>query len=1325
MAFKFKFGLYLLLIASCSVNAQDPYDIAEKDAQIAASSLQAYKEAAIAIYQSTGSWPTSVAALNAQMPAQPKLNGKYVSPTLTVNSNGSISISVQASTNEQAKRLASQQGEVFTQTGNSVSMLVTPPTGTNLRSVYKEQVESNVKSKFSVIDDMSLGNKNILNAANINTNTLNISCLELGSSKVCESAAGELTVATDLARLSLNGQVDETVTADVVNVINKIKSKDMSLAELVSANTVATDLIVTAANIDQSQINTLDAISASMKSVAVKDLKVTGSTKLADLIANDATLASLTGTDINVSGKAVMNTLTSNGLLAGNAFVDSANVQSLVTNIATLINLKSNLVQTNRLLANQGLLSDIQSVTANYNTAVVTNGDVNTLNTNSFKGKVVDLGAAVIKATLTVNDLNVKRVESDFSNIKNLQSDLATISEVKSTNASVSGKTQTGTLNVTGDAVINGNATVANDVSTKDLNVSQNLNVANILTSMRMVVNNDAIIAGLLTTKDLVVTQDATVSNTMTVTNLATSANMNVANSTSAKSVAVSGNANVTGNASANAVTANGAVVSGITKANQVQSTSMTANSVNATNWVSDKLTAKSLISQYNATLSKAVVQSLNSKVSQLGTSSGESLTLTGAVSATNGTFQSLQVSAKGLLGSFEANSAVFKSDLTVKGKISSLNLNADVLNSAKSNITSINTSSLSASGLITGGTVKTTAGNSLASVNNIYVNHEGRIISIEQFRTECINNWVYACAGTIPKIQSPTCVGCTQNSYSSGAFTALASATITDCPAGCTYSWGVGSGLAKSSCSNGSVPAGQSALVKCQVSSSPAIGINKSLASNINLDVKHSQKGSINTGNDYPVNWTFTGESPSITGATCPYCQDRQVDLGVFNATFTATIGNCSAGCNYEWVFGNGVGATNCPSGAVPAGSSRTVACQINASPLVGTGTTLNSSLSLNVINSQLASLKNSYPQVIRWENKENIYTPIIKDVSCKYVNTNGDCGAPGVGNFGYLDVLLTYTIENCLPTCVVTTTLGAGLTAVSCAPFIANGALTTATCRVKNTFPLAQGESLSTKIALIRAESTRDPSRYHEVPGPSLNLQNGNAPVASPSVSLACTGCVDSASGKSNFTAEANANVSTCAGGCTYSWILGAGLTKNICSNGSVNSNGSASPSCTFKNTSSLSAGQKLSSTVSLTATNITDASKKTTRSFNVSWENQPVADPFDRVRAGCWVDTHRYDRVTEQTCVAMVTGSSSVAFSVGDTYTYDNENYAFVNPADWTISHSGYCQGSSSTCLRSVPAPINPGVFNFRNTITITHKPTGVTRTFTVLAEVEMTD
>ncbi|QIR16542.1 hypothetical protein [Shewanella aestuarii] len=1223
MSVKLKISLLLLAFMTSGSFAQDPQEIANREAEFAATNLKQYKEAAIAVYQTTGFWPTSVTNLNSKMPVVPKFTGAYKSPSIVHNANGSVSITIQAGSAQEAKRLAGLAGEVYSINGSTVSLLVTPPAGSNLRSVYKDQIVTTNQNEFSVIDDISLGGNKILNAQSIDVNTANLKCLTLGSSKICENTSGILDVTTDLASIAGTGQVDETITAGVVEVLNKLKTNEMSLSELAATNTVVTDLIVTAANLDQAQINLMDAITATMKDVLVGELTVTGSSKLADLLATDGSLATITGKDLNVSGVAVMNTLQANGLLAGNAFVDAANVQNLITNVGSITNLKTNLMETNRILAEQGLLADIKAITADFNSATIEDGDAVTLNAQSFKGKIVQLGAAVVNATLTVNQLDVNRIESDTANIKSLQTETGTIKTLNANTTTVTGDTKTASLEVAGDASFGANLTVNNAVSTKDL-VTNNLNVTNLIEMMDLVVENSMLTAYLnglnsTITADKIsywagtgpahrVTSDRFVSDSIKINNgtfYADDASIETVTAGDLRVSSMSEYGTYGSQKASGTLTAASVNVRGITTANEVDADVMTATTMNSTDWQSTTLNAKSLITQYNAALAKAVIQNMTATNSAIGTATGESLALTGDLSANSGSLQTVRVTAQALLGSLESGPAEMQGNLSVANNVKTANLTANTINATQSSITTLKAQDITVNGLLKGATVKTNAGNSLASVNNLYINHEGRIISVEQFRTECINNWVYACAGTLPRLSNTNCVGCTQSSYSSGSFNATASATILDCPAGCDYTWTTGSGIAKATCSNGSVGSGQTKTVSCSVSSSPAVSINSTLSSVINLEVKHSGRASINAGNSYPISWTFTGETPTISSASCPECSFTKNNISTFTALYTANIANCSAGCNYQWVFGSGIAADICTNGSVAAGQTKGVSCKIKASPGVNAGTVLNSTLKLVVMNAQSASQTASNTQTVRWENQKITPEPTITYTSCKFVNNGGACSSPGVGSGGYLDVMVTYTISNCDPSCTLTTTLGSGLTPVTCSTQTVTGN-TTATCRFRNTNPLSLGQSLTTTIAKAKVVNNDDATKTSEVTAIPLQLQNGTAPVAAPSVTLGCTGCSQSVEAKSSFTATANGSITTCDGGCTYTWALGGGLTKNICNNGSVNSGGSSSPSCSFKNTSAVAEGTTLASTVSLTATNIGDTSKKTTKSFSVTWEN-----------------------------------------------------------------------------------------------------------------------
>lgn len=71
--------------------------------------------------------------------------------------------------------------------------------------------------------------------------------------------------------------------------------------------------------------------------------------------------------------------------------------------------------------------------------------------------------------------------------------------------------------------------------------------------------------------------------------------------------------------------------------------------------------------------------------------------------------------------------------------------------------------------------------------------------------------------------------------------------------------------------------------------------------------------------------------------------------------------------------------------------------------------------------------------------------------------------------------------------------------------------------------------------------------------------------------------------------------------------------------------------------------------------------------------------------------------------------------VLFSAGESL--GREHYEFDNVSDWTIRWSGDCTGTSYVCGADMAT--STGDTSIRSTVSITHKATGETRTFTVTA------
>ncbi len=109
-------------------------------------------------------------------------------------------------------------------------------------------------------------------------------------------------------------------------------------------------------------------------------------------------------------------------------------------------------------------------------------------------------------------------------------------------------------------------------------------------------------------------------------------------------------------------------------------------------------------------------------------------------------------------------------------------------------------------------------------------------------------------------------------------------------------------------------------------------------------------------------------------------------------------------------------------------------------------------------------------------------------------------------------------------------------------------------------------------------------------------------------PSVSLSCSGCVESGN-QSNFNATVSASIVNCRQGCSYEWSsTGSGFTLSNCATGNIASGGTGSASC---NVSSVLENQERAvGSVSLTVTNRHYTARNDSDSVNISYENTQAA-------------------------------------------------------------------------------------------------------------------
>lgn len=970
--------------ASYGINEQHQ----QAQAENARSYIQEYAKTANSMFMSEGAWPNTLSSIKQHMATVPMPDG-FAEPKLSVRSDGALVFTVDAKDQKAAVRLAkSEIGNNFSIDGKVVTYSITPPQGSALRGIYKDQIDSSNKLAFSPNKSVDINSHQILGVNDVRTGSVLTNCVMLGSSSVCDGGAGELQISTSLAQISNNLQSSTSISASIVELINGLKANSLTAKDIITDRTTAGDMIVNAANLTNADINLLTAISANMKTYLAQQLTVSGNTKLAGVVGNSASLNKLTGTDFTVSSKAVINALETNQLVADTGKLEVATIAQLIATIGEIDNLTSNLISVNKLIANVGIIDSLQSTTADISSAVITKGTIKSINATTFKGKVADLGAAVIKANLDVDSASLGSVTSDVAAIGELTSDTVNTKSLNGKALNVAISLKTNDLDVTDTATITGNVVVDELTQAKKLAVTSDLSVRNLLTALRLVVNDDVIVGNLLTSKNLNVTGKSTfnklnVNKSLSTQSATVTTTVNSGAMTVTNGVVIGGVTSV-----ANAVASNSIEVTGKTSAGQITASEAALQTANIGKLdIDGTLTTNSLIGQYQATINKAVVTNLASTNSSLGAISGVSLALSNQVMADVAKFNALDVSGLATFGSIEtSSSAIVRGALNVTSDIGAKNLTTGLVTASSADIKIVNANTVTAAGNITTGNALTSSGANLNVLNGIYINHDGRILTLEQFRNECTTNWTYACAGTLPKLVDMSCSGCTQTSYASGSFAATTVSKILDCPAGCNYSWSVGSGLSKTSCPNGSVTAGQTKTVSCLVSASPTVGVDRTLTSTVALSVAHAQRASLAVQNDYSVNWSFIGANPSGI-ISCPLCQSSQEGSGVFNATALAHVQNCAGGCSYEWTFGPGIKADVCSNGATSS-NSITIPCKVSASPSVQSGKTLSSNVSVKVTSTAVSSkfFQKSYP--ISWEHKESFNLANDAKIMC-----NGSC--------------------------------------------------------------------------------------------------------------------------------------------------------------------------------------------------------------------------------------------------------------------------------------------------------------------------------------------
>ncbi|MCZ4337754.1 beta strand repeat-containing protein [Shewanella colwelliana] len=947
-------------------------------ADLAAGYISQLGKAAESYFDKNGAWPSSASQLQAQLNANQLPQG-IESISLIPTADGSLKFIVNANKATNAIEIDAKLGDISSRADKQLSLVLTPPMGSNLRSIYSQNINATNKTSFEVLDSFSMDGHQIMGAETVEAQTVNTNCVLMGSKNICSSASG-LQVETDIASLSNNLGVSEGITSRLVNALNLLKANKITVEDLKADDATLEELITTSASLTDADINLLSATSATLQSTTSKTLKAAGLTELANLVSNTGSFQKITGKDLVVSNTALMKALVANQIEVNNGYLSYAEVSDLVGTLATFQNFTSNFIQLNKLIASDAQLNQLAARSADLNSVVISSGQATSIDTNTLKGKLFDVSIATISKSIAAERLTTKDTQADVANfgVLNVTSVLTT-KQLNATNLVASNSVSTSNLQVNDSATVDGNLNVGGTVTANTFTTNL-LNVTNLVTALRLVVNSDLTVASLLKTSGLQVTNNVA-AGTFQVGGALTGQNGTVSQKVSSGSTQVNQNfttntLTVGGKTSAVSANVSGTTTAGTANSSSGQFGSGTANTVSVT----QKTTAANLQVSNVATLKSASFQNLTALVSQLGTISANSLSLNGQLKAASAQFASANTTGKGTFGTIQSNGTML-----VRGSLSAVNdvsttknvTLSGALASTSANIGTISSTTLSAMNGVVGQTVRTSAGVDLAATNTVYINQDGRIVDLEKFKQECIANWTYACKGTVPAMTT-ACTNCTALQTSSGTFTGTLSASIKDCPAGCNYAFTVGADIAKSLCTDGAVSDGATKNVTCTFRSSPNVTPGSTLSSQVSVKVSHADRSSLAVASTWPIRWTYSSLPPVISSPSCPDCTRTQKGSGYFTASATASVTQCLSGCTYSWSFGTGVTKDVCVNGTIPPGSSKSVTCKIRTSMNVAEGTVRNSFVKLLVSNTANSSSTDQFSIPVRWEHEKSVQATI-----------------------------------------------------------------------------------------------------------------------------------------------------------------------------------------------------------------------------------------------------------------------------------------------------------------------------------------------------------
>jgi hypothetical protein len=716
-------------------------EISAQNFAVASTMFSQIEDAALNDYVKNGAWSSNLDTLISNKAYFGTKEGPYGTTFNTLaNTDGSYSIVMSAKSSEQAKQIANMIGN-GTVSGSTVTKKVgTPAEGALRNSLLSDYVDITSTSQLKFQTDINMNGNDLKGISQLEAGQVSINGggLIFPTTSINETSPNVLAVNAAMTSFSGGINTSGTVKAKDADITNSIKAGLAILTDGTFTNANTTNLNATNAKIATAEIDRLVGNLGTIKSVTAETLTVSGLTNLADLVANSASFNSLISSkNLNITGKGIVNLLEAEGIVVNNANITRAEVANLLGNVANISQLTSSLINANEVRTATGIITNLTSTNATLNNLTTTTMTASTIDVQSLKAVNSELESASAKTLSVLGVASFKTLSSDLATITTANIQTVNADTVNTTNANITGQATVKTLQAQTANI--GALTVANQLSTQTLNVTTDATVGGTLTTKTANVTESLTVGGNTQASSLNVSGGTTL-NSATANNVSAN-NFTVAQKLTSKDVSVTNGLGVGGSLTAATISAGTANVTGELNAGSVQASTGTFTNANATNvTVSSTATTRDLVVTAVATLSTANIANLVAQVSNIGTGSGSSLTLSGNLNANTGTFTTLNTSGKGTFGSLDVlGAATVRGPLTVQQDISARNLYLNgTLTASSASLTTLNSSTISATGNVTGSDVKTSAGASLNSLQTGLSNHEGRVINMEAWIAQC-----------------------------------------------------------------------------------------------------------------------------------------------------------------------------------------------------------------------------------------------------------------------------------------------------------------------------------------------------------------------------------------------------------------------------------------------------------------------------------------------------------------------------------------------------------------------------------------------------------